>query len=150
MGRQMFGPVLAALMIAVIVVSCSPRLSIHGNSLDPARLSEVKPGEMSRQEVQEILGSPSSKAVFDQESWYYISSRTEAFAFFKPKVTERNIVIVRFDKKGIVSEVKTLDLKDGLPVEFVERQTPTSGKELTFIEQMVGNIGRFTGAGAGK
>ena len=136
---------MAIAMIAFIVASCSPRLSIHGNSLDTARLSEVKPGEMVRQEVQEILGSPSSKAVFDQESWYYVSSRTESFAFFKPKITKRSVVIIRFDKKGVVSEVKMLDLKDGRKVQFVERVTPTKGKELTFIEQMVGNIGRFTG-----
>ncbi|MEQ8193017.1 MAG: outer membrane protein assembly factor BamE [Rhodospirillales bacterium] len=135
----------ACVLIASAVASCGSRLSVHGSIVDPQKLSEVKSGQMTRQEVQEILGSPSSKAVFDQESWYYISSKTSSFAFFEPKFLERNVVIVRFDKKGVVSKVEKLDLKDGRKVQIVERTTPTKGKEFTFIEQVVGNVGRFTG-----
>ena len=136
---------LAVTLIFSLSSACSTRLSVHGTELNPQKLSEIKSGEMSRREVQEILGSPSSKAVFDKESWYYVSSRTETFAFFEPKIKDRKVVIIRFDKKGIVSNVETLNLKDGRKVQIVERETPTKGKDFTIIEQLVGNIGSYTG-----
>jgi len=133
----------AVILMITIVGACSPRLSVHGSVVDKQKLENVKPGQMSRREVQEILGSPSSKAVFDKESWYYISSRTESFAFFEPKITQRKIIIIRFDKKGIVSGINSLDLKDGQKILMVDRETPTKGKEYSFIEQLVGNIGTY-------
>ncbi len=139
--------VLRAMAMALVLVgstACAKRLTIHGAILNQEKLAEIKPGEISRREVQEILGSPSSKAVFDKESWYYVSSRTETFAFFEPKIMDRRVVIIRFDKKGVVSKVETLNLKDGRKVQFVERVTPTKGKEFTLIEQLVGKIGSFS------
>jgi len=136
---------LVLIVSAAMMSACSSRLTVHGSVVDPERLAEVKPGEMTRREVQEILGSPSSKAVFDKESWYYVSSRTESFAFFEPKITERKVVIIRFNKKGIVADVDKLDLKDGKKIEIVERETPTKGKEYTLIEQLVGNVGSYMG-----
>ena len=136
---------MAMVLILAGSTACTKRLSVHGAILNQEKLAEIKSGEMSRREVQEILGSPSSKAVFDKESWYYVSLRTETFAFFEPKITDRKIVIIRFNKKGIVSNVETLKLTDGRKVQIVERVTPTKGKEYTLIEQLVGNIGQYTG-----
>ena len=144
-GRNSALPVIFTVLVLLAASACSTRLSVHGAILNQEKLAEIKPGEITRREVQEILGSPSSKAVFDKESWYYVSSRTETFAFFEPKITNRKIVIIRFDKKGVVSNVENLNLKDGRKIQFVERVTPTKGKEYTIIEQLVGNIGTYTG-----
>ena len=142
--KRHFTALICVTVLSIVMLGgCSNRLTVHGSVIDPQKLSEVKPGEMTRREVQEILGSPSSKAVFDKESWYYVSSRTESFAFFEPKITQRKVVIIRFDKKGLVSEVDALNLKDGRKVKLVERVTPTKGKEYSFIEQLVGNIGTY-------
>lgn len=129
--------------LALAVVACSPRIDSRGNLPDPDRLAEIKPGKHSRNDVAEILGSPSSIGVFDQETWYYISKRTEAVAFFKPEVAERQVVIVHFDKKGVVTGVETLGLKQSHAVEPVDRKTPTAGAELTIMQQLLGNMGRF-------
>ena len=129
--------------LALAVVACSPRIDSRGNLPDPDKLAAIKPGKHSRNDVAEILGSPSSIAVFDQETWYYISKRTEALAFFEPEVAERQVVIVRFDKKGVVTGVETLGLGQGHAVEPVERETPTAGAELTIMQQLLGNMGRF-------
>lgn len=135
---------MAAVVLAV--VACSPRIDSRGNLPDPDKLAEIKPGKHTRNDVAEILGSPSSIGVFDQETWYYISKRTEALAFFKPDVAERQVVIVSFDKKGVVTRVETLGLEQGHAVEPVDRKTPTAGTELTIMQQLLGNMGRFNKA----
>jgi len=129
--------------LIVAVSACTPRIDVRGNLLDPERLSEITPGEQSRNEVAEILGTPSSVAMFDKETWYYVSQRTETVAFFEPEIKERNVVILQFDKKGIVSDIQKLDAEDGQKVLPVERTTPTSGNSLGFWDQIFGNFGRF-------
>ena len=41
--------------------------------------------------------------------------------------------------------MKNYDLTDGKDVDMVTRITPTAGKELTVLEQIMGNVGRFSG-----
>ena len=141
-SSHLFAASLASLL-ALALAACAPRFDARGNLPDPEQLAEIKPGTHTRQEVSEILGSPSSTAFLDNETWYYISKSTETLAFFEPTVRERQVVIVRFDDKGVVSDVKTLGLEQGRRIEPVDRVTPTAGHELTIMEQLFGNFGRF-------
>ncbi len=129
--------------VAGLLFACTPKIDVRGNLPDPERLSEIVPGEVTRLEVQEILGTPSSVAVFDQETWLYVSQRTETLAFFEPEVKERSVVIVKFDEEGLVSKIETLTAEDGKKIQPVDRTTPTAGNEFGLIEQLFGNIGRF-------
>lgn len=138
-----YSHVLVVAALAITLGACAPRLHIRGNLPDPDLLAEITPGEHTRDEVAEILGSPSSTAVFDQETWYYISEKTETFAFFEPDVISRKVVILTFDKEGVVTGVKSLKAEDGRFIEPVDRITPTAGKEITFLDQLFGNLGRF-------
>ena len=123
--------------------ACASRLDTRGNLPDPKLLSSIRPGELSREDVVDLLGSPSSVTPFGSDTWYYISKRTETFAFFAPKVTERKIVVVKFAKDGKVKEVSTLGLEKSRAIKHVLRTTPTHGNEMTIIEQLIGNLGRF-------
>ncbi|MBT7953731.1 MAG: outer membrane protein assembly factor BamE [Rhodospirillaceae bacterium] len=135
---------LAVAGIAVLAVSaCAPRVATRGNLPDPDLLANIEVGQVNKRGVVELIGSPSSVAPFKGESWYYISERTETRAFFEPDVIERKVIIIRFDKKGMVSEIKALGLKDGHDIAMVGRVTPTAGKEITLLQQLFGNIGRF-------
>lgn len=135
---------IAILIAAVFVIeACTPRVAIRGNLPDPDLLADIEVGQVGKRDVADSIGSPSSIAPFQGETWYYISERTETVAFFKPEVLERKIVIIRFDKKGIVKEVKSLGLEAGQDINMIARVTPTAGKELTIIKQLFGNIGRF-------
>ena len=136
---------LAAGALSIALVACTARVDTRGNLPDPENLSQIKAGQSSREDVSQLLGSPSTVGNFTGETWYYISNRTETTAFFEPKVEERHVVIVRFDDQGKVADLKTLGLEDGQSVELVDRVTPTSGNEFTFFQQIFGNLGRFNG-----
>lgn len=134
---------LCVFLLVLGLASCSSRIYSQGNLPDEDRLSDIEIGVHNREHVSNILGSPSSIAVFDKETWYYISKRTESFAFFEPELKERQVVILRFDSNGVVSDVSTLDMKDGRLIQPVERETPTAGNELGVIDQIIANFGRF-------
>ena len=135
--------ILAAGVVVLALSACEGRLDTRGNLLDPELVVEITPGEQTRDEVAAILGSPSSITPFGNDTWYYISQRTETFAFLAPKVTERKILVVKFDKDGKVAKVDTVGLEAGQVINPIQRKTMTHGNKMTVIEQLVGNLGRF-------
>lgn len=137
------GLLFVVVAVALGASACASRLDSRGVLLDPERVAEIRPGEQTRREVAEILGSPSSITTFGDDTWYYISKRTSTFAFFAPKVTHRQVIVVSFNKDGKVEKIDTLGLEQSRVITPVERKTPTFGNEMTVLEQVIGNLGRF-------
>jgi outer membrane protein assembly factor BamE (lipoprotein component of BamABCDE complex) len=134
---------LAAGVMTLALGACAATVAQRGNLPPPNVLSEIKPGTTDKETVTRLLGSPSSVSTFDNNTWYYISQKTEELAFFKPEVTDQEVVTVSFGNDGVVSEVQTTGMDSRRQVEPVARTTPAPGKELSFIEQLLGNFGRF-------
>ncbi|MBT3989437.1 MAG: outer membrane protein assembly factor BamE [Rhodospirillaceae bacterium] len=143
------GKIVLAGVVALSVTACAPRVASRGNLPDPDLLANIEVGQVNKRDVIELIGSPSSTELFKGESWYYISERTETKAFFEPKVVERKVIIIRFNEKGIVKELKAIGLKEARDIEMVDRVTPTAGQEMTILKQLFGNVGRFEGGGGG-
>ncbi len=136
----------ACLALAATISACSSRIDQRGNLPDSDMLANVEVGHINKQGVQDVLGTPSSVGLFDGETWYYISERTETTAFFSPVVLERKVIVIKFDDKGVVSAMNTLTLDDARQIEMVDRRTPTAGNEFGLLRQLFGNIGRFEGS----
>ncbi len=144
MTRSIPSALCAFAFLGLAVSACSPSVATRGNLTDPDRLAEIKAGESRRDDVAGILGTPTSVGTFDPNVWYYIGQKTEKIAFFQPSVLERRVVIVHFDDAGVVREIKQLDESNAQDIEVVDRATPTAGREMGFLEQMLGNVGRFS------
>lgn len=127
----------------IMLQSCSGKTIITGNLPDPDLLANIEVGQVTKNEVLELLGSPSTKATFNDNDWYYVSEKTSTRVFFNPEVINRKVLIIQFDKREIVKKITQLSLKDGEKIEMVDRITPTAGKEMTILKQIFGNVGRF-------
>lgn len=144
----------AAVLLAALA-ACAPRQDYRGVVLDEDKLSQVALGQSSEAQVGALLGSPSTISTFTEwgTTYYYISSETEAVAFLAPELIDQQVVAISFDKDGKVQAIKRYGMKDGKQIAFVDRETPTRGKEMTVLEQLFGNLGRFnspTGGATGN
>jgi outer membrane protein assembly factor BamE (lipoprotein component of BamABCDE complex) len=137
------GLILAALL-PVALAACAQSINVRGNLPEAEDLSKINPGVHSREDVASLLGSPSTISTFQDNKWYYIGQKTTQFAFFAPEVLERKIVEISFDPAGMVAGSKIYTLEDGQEIDPVDRVTPTEGRELTILQQLLGNIGKFT------
>jgi len=143
-------PLCAALGLALVgsgLAACAPTVDQRGNLPEPDKLAGIRPGATTKDEVAKILGTPSSTAVFDNKTWYYISRRTKQVAFFDPDVVDQQVYIVNFDERGVVKAVDHKELKDGLEIEPVPGATPAPGRELTILEQVIDNVGLLNKTG---
>ena len=125
------------------LTGCAKDINARGNLPPDEALAQLQPGEQTRQDVQVILGTPSHVASFDGETWFYISALTTQYAFYAVEELERDVYVLTFDDRGILTEVKNYGLEDGEEIQVVERETPTMGREFSLIEQLIGNLGRF-------
>ena len=131
------------LLCAIALASCSPKVDTRGYTSDENIKDVLVIGKTTRDEVQAKFGSPSSQSSFGSETWYYISGRKETVGPFAPEVVQQKVVRVEFDQAGIVQKVEDYSEKDGRDFALVKRTTPTEGHTMGFIEQALGNIGRF-------
>lgn len=135
--------VLFAGIVFGLITGCAETIHTRGNLPDPKTVAEIEPGEHTRAEVTKLLGTPSTIATFEREIWFYIGGRVKSQSFFAPEVLERKVLTIQFDKRGVVKEINTFDATKIEKIELVQRKTPTKGKELTLLQQLIGNIGRF-------
>lgn len=134
---------LGGLCLAALAAGCAPVVDQRGNLPDDDKLATIHPGVTSKDAIAQLLGTPSAKGTFDDRTWYYISKRTEQTAFFEPKLLDQQVVAVDFDEAGLVADVRHIGMEDRRDVTPVARETPAAGKELTIVEQLLGNVGRF-------
>ncbi len=142
--RRVWRRGLASAALALLLAACSGDVQVHGNIPDPELVAEIEPGSYGRRDVAGLLGSPSTVSTFGDRNWYYVGERVSNFAFFKPKVLERNVLVVSFDEEGRVATTRIYTLADGRDIDPVDRVTPTEGRDLNVVQQLLGNFGRFS------
>ena len=128
------------LMIAVLI-GCTT--NPVGDVPSDVRVHAIKAGRHTKEDVSRLLGSPTSITLFEKESWLYIESKEQNRIFLPAKEVERKVVKITFDANGTVSKIKELTLDDGQKIAIDETITPVRGKNLSVIDELIGNFGRF-------
>jgi outer membrane protein assembly factor BamE (lipoprotein component of BamABCDE complex) len=142
MIRRVAAPVCALLASAVLVTGCAPTNVFQGFQALEAKPQDAKVGVDTKSTLMTKLGSPSVVSTFDKNTWFYISQVTQYQSFYMPKTIRRDVIALTFNKDDDkLTKVDVLSLKDGRVVAFNGRETPTRGRELTALEQLVGSIG---------
>lgn len=136
--------VAAVASIALIASACAPQVARHGFQPVDVQPSDIVVGTDTRETVRARLGTPSAVSTFEPESvWFYVSQTSAKYTFNLPEVQQRSVTQITFDEtSGRVLSVDNLDLEDGQQIAYNNRETPTRGRELTVLEQLLGTVGR--------
>ncbi|WP_397402136.1 outer membrane protein assembly factor BamE [Phenylobacterium sp.] len=133
----------AALLATTGITACAPITSYSGFQAIDSDPKDVQVGTDTKSTVRAKLGSPSATSTFDPNVWFYVNQVKQRVAFSKPKVTARNVTAIAFNKDSeLVDTVNTYTLKDGKVIAFNNRETPTRGREMTILEQLLGSVGQ--------
>ncbi|MEQ8449980.1 MAG: outer membrane protein assembly factor BamE [Nitratireductor sp.] len=145
--RTSLGPAARATLLAgaavLLLGACEPKTALRGNLPRDSQLEQIQVGRDSKSRIRDILGTPSTIGTFDQDVWYYMSQKTEQWAFFEPEIVDHRILALYFTPEGVLQNMVTYTQEDLRDIDYADRTTPTSGRELSFLEQMFGNLNRF-------
>jgi outer membrane protein assembly factor BamE (lipoprotein component of BamABCDE complex) len=133
----------AALAVGYLsVAACAPISSYSGFQTIESDPKDVKIGVDTKSTVRGKLGSPSATSTFDPNIWFYMNQVKERIAFRRPKIVARNVTAIAFNKESEqVESVHSYTLRDGKVIAYNDRETPTRGREMTILEQMLGAVG---------
>ncbi len=129
-----------AALLSVSACTSMEQVQRHGYQLNEESLALVPEGS-SREQVRLSLGTPSTTQIAENgtETFYYISqTKSRPVAFMQSKVVDQRVLAVYFSEGDTVQQIANYGLQDGKVFDFVGRVTPTGGKELTFLSQLLG------------
>jgi len=132
--------------------ACTPTVVTRGNLLSDTQLQKVQPQKSTRADVMQAWGPPTVAPLFDTNTWYYIGERTSQKGVFAPEVENRRLVRIKFSpaNNDTVVAVDDLDPKLAENITPVSQTTPAAGKDFTFMQQFIGNIGKYNPSGDKK
>lgn len=134
---------LTVISFSVALAACSSIVRNHGYAPSDEQLQEVLVGVDTRDTVAEVVGQPSTAGVVRDDAWYYVASRRETNGWRAPQETDRQVVAISFDGNGTVSNVERFTLQDGRVIALNRRVTDDNVKGITFLRQLLGNLGNF-------
>lgn len=140
----------ACLVIGLPLAGCSffqAQSTTRGDPVDTDAIKQLTPGTTTAADVTALLGSPTARETFDDNSWIYISQITRPRVGRLPGVLQQRVVVLNFDNNGVLQHVKVYDKADSKNVTMAPGTTPTPGAQASVLQQLFGNIGRFSGAG---
>ena len=125
-----------------ILTSCGLKVTDnHGFVHDTnVNLNDFLVGKSTKEDILNILGTPSTKSTFDGEkSWFYVSSEFKKFVFLDGENTDQKILIFSFDN-NVLEEKKLLSKNDINDIDYEKTVTDSSGKKLSWLKQFFTNL----------
>ena len=99
--------------------------------------------ETSPPSFEDVRGEIEVEIQNKGESIYFVSSRWSHYGLKTPEPISRQIVAIQFDETGILSNVSRYELSDSKVVVLSRRVTAGGASEISFIRQIMGNVGRL-------
>jgi outer membrane protein assembly factor BamE (lipoprotein component of BamABCDE complex) len=139
----------ATLGLAVLAGGCTSIRDHRGYLIDSALVDSVQPRVDNRTSVERTLGRPTWVSQFGAKDWYYVAVDTKQVAFHRPHTFQQTVLRVRFDDVGNVAAIDRAGMEQVARINPDGKQTPTLGRNRSFLEDLFGNIGAVGAPGMG-
>ena len=98
---------------------------------------------MNKNDVRSLLGAPSTVGVFDDTVWIYIErtkTRGKLLSFGKNVTLKNNVLVLKFNNRGLLYEKKFYDKKSIQEIDFSKEQEEGLSKESSFIKSFLSSV----------
>jgi len=105
-------------------------------------LQELVVGIDTRSSVEDAVGPPTAGGMLEEGNYFYVRSVVKTIGPRRPEVVDRQVLAISFDSAGVLSNIETFGLEDGRVVALTRRVTDSDVNNVSFLRQLIGNIGR--------
>ena len=94
----------------------------------------------NKNDVEQFLGTPSTKSTFDNDLWIYIERKTtvsDIMSFGRKKLLKNNVLILEFDNRGVLVKKDFKDKNNMKDLNFSKSETDIISKKNTFINNVL-------------
>ena len=97
----------------------------------------------NKNDVIKIIGQPHSKSISSDDEWIYIErilTRGEFHKLGQNVLKANNVLVIKFDKYGVIKEKKLYDINDKEKIKFSKKITENELTEKSFIEKFLSSV----------
>jgi outer membrane protein assembly factor BamE (lipoprotein component of BamABCDE complex) len=109
--------ILYIFLILITVTNCAPKKVVkhHGVPFLEKKQNSLIVNETNINDVTKVLGTPSTKSLFDDNMWIYIErkqTQSELKNLGKMEIYKNDILVLKFDELGILKNKKLYDINN--------------------------------------
>ena len=137
--------ILYIFLLSLIVSSCSikPVVKHHGVPFLEKKQESLIINKSNKNDINELLGQPSTKSKFDNDVWIYIErklTQSNLINLGKMKIDKNNVLVLEINDYGILKQ-KSFYNKDNMKtLKIVEETTDIGFRKKTFIYDFLASM----------
>tara|TARA_B100001175_G_scaffold301743_1_gene295135 strand:+ start:5620 stop:6087 length:468 start_codon:yes stop_codon:yes gene_type:complete len=133
------------IILFLFIINCSSNKvsNNHGFISLNSKYEKISINKTNKNDILKIIGPPSSISEFDKNKWFYIQRIKTNQSIFKlgiKKIDKNNILIVKFNNKGILEEKKILNVEDMNSIKFSKDITEKEFKQDDVLYKILSSI----------
>ena len=122
------------IFLLLVTLSCSTNKVSHNHGFISLqeKFEKITINQTNKNDILKVIGPPSSISNFDNNKWFYIQRNKTNQSLLKlgiKKIDKNNILIVKFNNKGILSDKKILNLNNMNDIKLVKEVTEKDFKK---------------------
>ena len=132
-------------IVLYFITACQQRevLSTHGIAYLDKREKLIIVNKSNKNDTVNILGQPSTKGMTDDNLWIYIErtiTRGKLLKFGRNYIKKNNVLVLEFDKYGILKKKEFFDKEKMKKVDFAKNITENDIRKQNFIYSFLSSI----------
>jgi len=141
----MFKKKILIFLSLIFLVSCQNNkvIQTHGIAYLDKREKLITVNKTNKNDVIAILGKPATRGMTNENLWIYIErtkTKGKLLKLGKNYLTKNNVLVVEFNKYGIVRSKKFYDIDNMKKIEFAKTITENEVKKTNFIYSFLSSI----------
>ena len=133
------------LTIYILLSDCqlNKKTTTHGINFLENRSKLLKINETNKNDIINILGEPLNKSHNNDLKWFYFETKKEKSKIYKlgkERITKNNVLILQFDKYGVLKEKKLVQKNDMNKIKFSEKETVNNVQKKSFVGSFLGSL----------
>ena len=137
--------ILYIIFLSIIVSNCNFKKvsQHHGVPFLDKKQKKLEVNKTNKNDILNILGSPSTKSKFDNDLWIYIErkqSQSELKNLGKMKIYKNDILVLEIDDYGILKKKEFYNKDDMKRLKIDENMTGKKFKKNSFIYSFMSSL----------
>ena len=115
----------------------------HGINFLENRSKNITINESNKNDVINTLGNPHTKSIDDENLWFYFDRKLASGKMIKfgdMNLLENNVLVLNFDKYGIVKQKEFYSKEDMKKIKYSEMQTDNPVTNQSFVASFLQSV----------
>ena len=133
------------IILIFILSNCQLKDPIKGHGINflKNRSEKISLNKSNKNDVIKVLGNPHTKSIDDENLWFYFDRKIASGKLVKFKymdLLENNVLILNFDKYGIVIKKEFFSKEDMKKIKYSEMKTDNPVSQDSFVSSFLQSV----------